>query len=704
MSIIGTIRRNLSWLLFILIGLGMLGFLLMDATGNQGNSLAGGQNIGKVKGKKITPQVLQAKMNELKAVYPNAREDQIAEAAWNELIDDQIFSPKYESLGIGVTNTELAELIKSPAPHRYTRQMFASIMDGGQYDANKVIEMVDNPKDYPEAQGMINQLEKSITDDVEATKYLTALRAGINAPNWIKQTQLIKDYKTIDFDYVLLPYTLVKDEEVTVSDAEIRAFAAKEKGKYAAKEGTTFEYVVFNRMPSDKDTTDKLVKLQTIGDKFAEAANDSLYAANYSTVAFDPRANPSPVNPGVRFHTKETLRFPEEHEQRIFDAAEGDVVGPFQHNGSAYLVKVSEKTSVADSAKVRHILISGNPSDPAGYAQAALFADSLMTELKKTPSKFNDFVKEYSSDQSSVADNGVYDYFPQGQMVPEFNAVSFNGKLNEFAIASTTYGHHIVQPLARKGSNDAVRIATLAQSFTTSKETSSAIYEQAKTFERESQDAAKFDENAKKFGGKQIAADIAPDADVIPGLGQERQLITWANNARVGEVKYFNLGNRSLVARLAAKTKDGELNIAGNRTTLENEVRKEKKAAILQKQIADAGGVTADMAGLAGSLNRTVQRASEAKFGGAGNAIGFEPEVVTKLFFLDEGDITNPLNGRRGVYVVKVNKFGTVPNTTDFSKYEQAIVDPMVRKASMTEITEALKAKGIVQDERYKYR
>lgn len=690
-------------MLFILIGLGMLGFLLMDATSGQGGALSGGnQNVGRVKGKKITPQILQAKMNELKAIYPNAQEEQIQEAAWNELIDDQVFIPKYESLGIGVTDVELAELIKSPNPHRYTRQMFSSIMEGGEYDPNKVIEMVDNPKDYPEAQGMINQLEKSISDDVEATKYLTALRAGINAPDWVKKTQFIKEYKTIDFNYILLPYTLVKDEEVTITDADVKAYAAKNRGKYEAKEGVTFEYVAFQKLASKQDTVDKMVKLQTMKDQFATSKNDSLYAVSNSSFQLDPRNGP--INTSIQFQTKETLKFQEDQETKIFSADVGEVVGPFEENGVAYLVKVLDKTSIADSARVRHILVGGSANDPVAFGQAKVLADSLMTELKKDKSKFEDYVKEYSTDQGSIADGGVYDYFPQGQMVPQFNNAAFTGSLNEFTIAPTVYGFHIVEPLARKGKNDAVKLAVLAQGFTASKETNAASYEQAKNFERDSQTAEKFEENAKQYGGKKLAANLAPDAETIPGLGPQRQLVNWATNGRIGEVKYFNLGNQSIVARIVSKTKDGELNIEGNRATLENEVRKEKKAEVLKKQIADAGGVTEDMSGLAAKLNRSVQTASQAKFGSSGNVIGFEPEVVSKLFFLDEGDITNPLNGRRGVYVVKVNKFGTVPNETDFSKYEQAINDPMIRKASITAITEALKAKGVVQDDRYKYR
>ncbi|MBX2845264.1 MAG: peptidylprolyl isomerase [Saprospiraceae bacterium] len=703
MSITGTIRRN-SWVLFILIGLGMLGFLLMDATSGQGGALTGGnQSYGKVKGQKVSPQDIQTRIDELANLYPNANDDQLFEAAWGEVLNQRVFYPKYESLGLEVSDVELAELIKSPNPHRFTRTMFNSIMEGGVWDANKVIEIIDNPKDYPNEQGLISQLEKSIRDDVLNTKYMNALRLGINAPEWATQEQYAKEVKTADFDYFMLPFSLIKDDEIEISDADIRKYAQANKGKYTAAAGAVFEYVSIPKLPSKTDTVNQMARMRDVKERFATEKNDSLFAISSTNIILNPTQGP--INQNIGFQTRETLKFPEDQENLIFSADIGDIVGPFEYNGNAFLVKVLEKQNVPDSARIRHILIEAPANNPIAYAAARETADSLLNELKRDKSKFNDYVNQYSGDTNSVPDGGVYDYFPQGQMVPEFNAVSFYGEgIGDLQIASTIYGHHIVEPLGRKGRAQGVKVAVIGQGFRASKQTNDDIYRQAKEFEQNSQNAEDFEKNAEAFGGKKVTPSIEPEARFIPEIGAEPAVIRWANNAGIGEVKYFSLPTQTIIARLVNRTKAGELNVSGNEDAIRAEVLKEKKAALLNKQIEDAGGVTADFEGLAKKLNRNVQNAAEAKFGQSGNTIGFEPEIISKVFFLDPGDITQPLMGRRGVYVVKVNSFGQLPEESNLAQYSQRVTNRMLQKASPDAITQALKDKGIIKDDRYKFR
>jgi len=57
MALLGEIRKR-SWLLILLIGIGMLGFLFMDMSGPGGNGgiFGGGQNVGSINGNPISIQ------------------------------------------------------------------------------------------------------------------------------------------------------------------------------------------------------------------------------------------------------------------------------------------------------------------------------------------------------------------------------------------------------------------------------------------------------------------------------------------------------------------------------------------------------------------------------------------------------------------------------------------------------------------------
>lgn len=700
MSIIGTIRTKFTWLLLLLVGFAILAFMLMDGSGPNGNVFGANPTVGSINGDKVKLMNLRKKMMDLKELYPNANDERLRATAWNNLIDQRIFTPRFENLGLSVPNSELSELIRGKNPHPYTQQMFAGLFTNGQYDAAAVNEFLQTNEN---SETIVQQLSTAITDARMSEKYSALLQNGINVPTWMAEDEFVKEYKTVDFNYVMLPYTLVDDSEITVTDAEIRDFAEANKAKYASEEGFILQYVSFNQTPSKADTTSQLVEMQVLKTRFAEVENPLQFAQVNTTV--QPNRNSIAINPNIEYQTKNTLSTSNEQTEKILNAPVGSVVGPFVQNGLAYITKVLEKTTIADSAKVRHILIETNPADPASYTASKKLADSLANELRADKSKFNDYVKKYSKDQGSVDNQGVYDFFPQGQMVPEFNTAAFKNDIGDIQVIETMFGFHIVEPLDRKGNSKAVKLATIIKGFSASKETLDAVYNNAKTFERESTTEEAFVSNAAKNGGLKTTPIVEPNANTIPGIGQNYQIIRWANDAKVGSVKYFsNTGGQSIVARLDAKSEAGEIDIEANRVELTNEVKKAKKADILKQRIADNGGVSQDLESLASKLGRQVQQATEAKFGASGKGIGYEPEVISRLFFSSTGKIDEILKGRRGLYVVNVKDFGTLPPETNFDQYKTLYSNLMRSKANVTAIISQMKKDGTIKDERYKIR
>lgn len=675
----------------------------MDGTAGQGSSLSGkGPAIGNVNGKKVSQIDLQRKLESLQDLYPNANDDQLNNLAWEEIVSDAVFNPRFSDLGLNVSSSELAELVKGQNPHPYASQFFASAMPNGQYDFNRVNEIVDNLDDYPGLSDQLTALENTVRQDQREKKYFSLLRNGINAPTWMAQGEYIKEYKTVDFDFVMLPYSLVRDDEVEIAESELKEYGLANIGKYKAGNARNIDYVSFSKSPSKADTTEQLASLTTLREQFASATNDSLFAISNSNYRF-PNINPE-VNPNVKYQTKDMMNLPDDVEDRLLSADVNTIVGPFQHNGRAFLIKTLEKSRVADSSRVRHILLETNQQDPASFVAAKTLADSLVVELKNDKRKFDSYVTQYSGDPGSKENGGVYDYFPQGQMVPTFNAAAFyTGDIGDIQLVQTQYGFHIIEVLGRKSYKEGVRVAPIVRSFTTGSNTTEQLYATAKQFERDSQTAESFAKNAEAHGGVKQANGIAPEAEIIPELGQARPMVKWANEAKEGDVGYFNLNNNLVVARLTSKTNEGDLDLVNQRASIRAEVLREKKYAQLSKQITETGKV-ADLPGLAKDLGRQVQTGTEAKFGASGQNIGFEPEVISKLFFLSEGSSIGPIKGRRGVYVAKVNSFGTLPPESDMDQYKNKLVAPMTAKANKGALNNALKEAGVIKDERFKLR
>lgn len=92
--------------------------------------------------------------------------------------------------------------------------------------------------------------------------------------------------------------------------------------------------------------------------------------------------------------------------------------------------------------RVKHILIKTVDLDDAQKAEARTRADSILSDAKNGAS-FEALVSEYSEDGMDV-DKGYY--FTRGQMVPEFEAASYELEVGEISeLVESTYGYHIIK-------------------------------------------------------------------------------------------------------------------------------------------------------------------------------------------------------------------------------------------------------------------
>lgn len=703
MSVIGTIRTKFTWLLLVLIALAILAFLLMDSTNGQGATPGANKVIGVLNGKKVKAIDMNEKMTSLKAVYPGASDEQIRNSAWSELIDDAVYKPRFESLGIGITKKEIAELIKGQKPHQFATQLFSREL-GENYTQEQLSEFL-NSSDKAKrdvAERIVSVLQKAISEDQIKKKYNALLSNGIHAPKWMSQDEYVKQNKTVDFDYVSIPYSDISDDEVIITDADLKTFAETNKAKYGSKEGYVLQYVTFEQLPSAADTLKQIGDYKKIATEFKKKEIEK--SAQFA------RSQTSPIglkglNASLNYHTADLLNLANDVESQLLTANTGDVVGPLKVDGNVLIAKILDKKPIADSAKVRHILIKANPQDPTSFVNAKQKADSLASILKTDKSKFNAFVKEHSEDPGSKDKKGVYEFFPQGRMVATFNDASFNNDIGSIDVVETQYGYHIIEPLARKGNSTGVKLATIIKGFKAGKETIQETYNKAKAFEKNNKAEEDFTKNAVEAGGLKTTPTVKPSDTNIPGIGQDYNVTRWANNNSTGAVKYFsNVGGKGIVARIKAKTKKGEIDVEKNRSVLTTEVKQLKKAELLKKKVQENGGAKQELNVLAEKLGKSVSSATEAKFAGSGSGIGFEPEVISSLFFKPVGETTETLVGKSGVFIAKVKKFGTLPAERNFDKYKSGITSSMNSKANLFSITNEMTEKGIIKDERYKIR
>ncbi|MBR2265841.1 MAG: hypothetical protein IJ882_04090 [Paludibacteraceae bacterium] len=141
------------------------------------------------------------------------------------------------------------------------------------------------------------------------------------------------------------------------------------------------------------------------------------------------------------------------------------------------------------------------------------------------------------------------------------------------------------------------------------------------------------------------------NTEKVGDLKASRPIVRWAFEAKEGQVSdVFECGNQFIVAVLT-EANDGEYrSLESVRAELMAEATNNAKAEYIKKELK--GISTIEEA--AEKLEKPVQTAENVnlaayRFGNAGN----EPAVIGAAMALEENELSAPIQGRAGVYVIK---------------------------------------------------
>ena len=340
-----------------------------------------------------------------------------------------------------------------------------------------------------------------------------------------------------------------------------------------------------------------------------------------------------------------------------------------------------------------------HPSPTQTETEAKATADSLLAVLKKDRSKFPEFVKEFSSDQGSVENEGRYDWHPYNTMVEEFNNFEFEGKVGDIGVVKTIFGFHIIEIEGQKDKKRAVKVGTISRKIEPSEATINKVF----------RDASKFEVDVVKNDFQELATEsnytVRPINGIkvldenISGLGSQRQIVRWAFNAdtEIGDISRFSIPSGYAIVQVVAKHDKGLMAVEDASATVLPIIRKEKKAQIIKNR-----NTTSTLEDVAAAENTSVKSASaitmkSPTISGAGR----EPMVVGAAFGLEEGEVSGLIEGERGVYMVQVTK---VTPAVELDNYQAAANRVEQRKTSAvnSKVFNALKAAADIEDDRVK--
>jgi len=469
MALITQIRKR-SGLIIILIALGVFGFLLMDVKGNQ-NVAGTGNNIGKVDGEPISYTNFQRTEETLFGGSQGGDNYAKRDYLWNYMVDNILLEKEGSKLGLGVSVEELKDLAFGQNLSPVIQQKFADQatgrVDRSQLDQiKKSIEGNQLPEDGRRAWAAI---EKEIVKERLQAKYVNLATKAVYTPLWLAEMLEKEKKELVDLVYVKVPYTLIPDADVKLSDVDYQNYLNENKGKYIqAEETRRVSYLIFPVIATSKDSLEAKTKLESIKAKYKEAINDSLFVTANSGKYQDIYVKKDKME-GIMKDT-------------AWDIPVGTIFGPYIENGAYMLSKIIDKKMVADSVRSRHILIQAKT--PGDIAKANKTIDSLKMVIETGKNNFDTLASKFGQDASRTK-GGDLGFVPQGGMIKEYNNLIFYKAVpHKLYKLTTSYGVHLIEVTAVKytDTNPGVKIASFREAIVPGDDTQAAVEDKANQF------------------------------------------------------------------------------------------------------------------------------------------------------------------------------------------------------------------------------
>ena len=700
MALIGKLRER-SGLVLGLVAVAVVGFVAMDMTqggpsGSRGSIFDNPNLMGKVNGSKVNRQEFDRARTVL---YGNSGDLGSSTQLWNFFVEKALVDKEADCLGLGVSGEEMSELEYGPDPTKLSpiiQQRFAD-QATGQINMNLLTqykEAIDNgqlAKMNPERYAYWKEQEKEITKERLQSKFNAMVSKGGYTPSWMAQMMYADQNNKMDFLAVKVPFATIKDEEVQVSDADYKAYIEDNKSMFLrVREGRKIAYGVFNVMATTADSQKIAAQVATLKAEFKTTKNDTTFV-----LANDGALDGS--------YTKKA-KMSKQAADSLFSKAIGAVVGPYLDGGAYRIAKILNRKVLPDSIRARHILFKN---------LAPKTTDSLFNALKGGKISWDSLNKQ-STDRVSAAKGGDLGYFSQEMMVKEFSDLCYyKAEQGKYYTVNTQFGTHIVQVTGVKNikNEQAVQIAYVQATVEPSQATQDKAKDKAVMMIQQNKTLEALKTALEKEGvNLEMSAPLEENDYQIGNLGgtsRTRQIVRWANGAKVGQVApevfdFSNEGqyytNKFVVVGLKSILPAGLPSVADVKEDIELNVKNRKKGEVIKAKLAGK-----DLAGAMTIFpNTKIDTVRQASFAGQFvPGLGNEPKVVGSVFAAAPNATTEPILGANGVYIAQVQNKVEAQAPADMTQIQKQLINA-VRSQLRGRLLPTMKDKANIEDYRSK--
>ena len=631
--------RNHGALLIAIVGLAMLAFILGDFL-NSGSSFfnRSRENVGVIEGQKVHYTEYEAAKDQLTEVYKieSGRTDfdedtyaQIRNQVWNMFVMDYTLRAQAKEIGMNITADELTELCVGNNVHQILRGRRAFMDENGQFSREAVknlINAINEGSEDAEQNANLQQAktywlywEKAVRISYMQEKYTNLLQHLFRANSLDAEYAFNGRQNGVSAEYVMQPYYTVADSLVKVSESDIKALYKQHKEQYKQTPNRTIKYVTFDIAPSEDDFKAAENLMTSLQEEFKTTEDVSLVVNTNSDIMYDGRD-----------YSEETV--PAQFKEFAF--AKGAKAGQctdilFENNTYAMARIMQAGYSLPDSVELKAVVEDGEEQEAYWYKA---------TDLPK-----------------NIAEP------------------AFAGKRGDRFTVAIGMGEQTFEITEIGKPTPKVKLAILAREVTPSSKTYSAIYNSAKQFIVENNNAEAMEAAAQEAGMTVLPQyNMTNNTDKVGQLRASRPIVRWAFEAKEGQVSdVFECGQQFVVVALV-EVNDGEYRpLDAVRAELTYEATNNAKAQYIIKQLKGVESLEA-AAQIMEQPSQTVERItlSDSRFGNA----GLEPAVIGAAIAQGENALSAPIQGNMGVFMVK----------TGAANNMEAAFDAQSEKAQLT--------------------
>ena len=701
MALIKKIRER-TGLAIGVIAVGLIFFLVGGDILSPNSTLLGGAQttVGEIAGEDVSYDEYLQKIEEVKFSFQqntgrNPTENEmysIREQAWQALIVERMFQAQYQELGLRVSDEELVDLVQGQNIIAELRQQLTN-PETGEFDRQQLIGFLQSLEDAtPQERAFWAQQERLFADARLRLKYDNMLTTADYATKAEGRLEHKMANTIADVEHLFIPYYAIPDNEVSVTDNELKDYIKNNKEKFQVSNARDLEYVSFPLLPSSEDSAVIQKEINRITQELKGTESDSVFAIRNSE-------GPNPFNT-----YKPGDNLPQTLTSNVEDPQEGEVYGPFLTERSSYVVyKITDKFQDTPRMRASHILLGIEGLDEAQKAQVREQAQEILKEAQES-AEFAPLAQRYGQDGTAQR-GGDLGYFAKDDFIDEFAQATFAAKSTGVIprVVETEYGFHIIK-VTEMPKTQAYRIAAVELELVASDVTRNEAFRNADYFAASSSNQKEFRANAQQEGYRVVQANgLTQGARNLNNIPNAREVVRWAfNDASVNKVSdVFELDNTYLVAVLTNKVEQGTASLDQVREEVTIQVRNEKKAKVIADKIkgkttlADMKAVFEDVASLGNTpdlkLSATVLP-----------GVGFAPKAIGRIFGMESGKISEPISEDIGVLVARLNSITPAGEVGDYSRYQgQLVMNSSQRTAYM--VMMAMEDMAEVKDYRYRF-